>query len=244
MILTDIFRLRKPEGTDPVNIQDFNDNFDVIETELNNRPTKTGIASEMTTTFTQAEGRTNLLSGEKLATSLGKIMRWFSDLTTVAFSGKYSDLTDTPSLGSSASAVVIESTEDLAAVTEEGYVVGGIAGAELIKNMGNCTFSVQSDGAYVTYVPTGGADAVTKKLGEPEIVTGTGSGKSYNIGTDYAYVGITSFTATYDNSIGAGVRETTTVTCTYNKSTGVVTISESGKPKGSSVSWKYVAIKL
>ena len=36
---------------------------------------------------------------------------------------------------------------------------------KLNKTMGNCTFSVQSDGAYVTYVPTGGADPVSKKLG-------------------------------------------------------------------------------
>lgn len=35
----------------------------------------------------------------------------------------------------------------------------------LNESLGNCTFSVQSDGAYVTYVPTGGADTVTKKLG-------------------------------------------------------------------------------
>lgn len=35
----------------------------------------------------------------------------------------------------------------------------------LNSNLGNCTFSVQSDGAYVTYTPEGGADAVTKKLG-------------------------------------------------------------------------------
>ena len=33
---------------------------------------------------------------------------------------------------------------------------------KLNKTMGNCTFSVQSDGAYVTYVPTGGADPVSK----------------------------------------------------------------------------------
>lgn len=32
-------------------------------------------------------------------------------------------------------------------------------------SMGGCTFSVQSDGAYVTYTPPGGADPVTKKLG-------------------------------------------------------------------------------
>ena len=47
MNLTSIFRLRKPEGTDPVNVEDFNDNFDVIDTELNKRPKKTGNASAM-----------------------------------------------------------------------------------------------------------------------------------------------------------------------------------------------------
>ena len=30
MKLTEFFRLRMPDGTDPVNIEDFNDNFEVI----------------------------------------------------------------------------------------------------------------------------------------------------------------------------------------------------------------------
>ena len=47
----------------------------------------------------------------------------------------------------------------------------------LNSNLGNCTFSVQSDGAYVTYTPEGGADAVTKKLGSgSKTVVGTFSG--------------------------------------------------------------------
>ena len=47
----------------------------------------------------------------------------------------------------------------------EGFTQAENATTELNQNMGNCTFSVQSDGAYVTYVPTGGADPVSKKLG-------------------------------------------------------------------------------
>lgn len=47
----------------------------------------------------------------------------------------------------------------------EGFTQAENATTELNQNMGNCIFSVQSDGAYVTYVPTGGADPVSKKLG-------------------------------------------------------------------------------
>lgn len=48
-------------------------------------------------------------------------------------------------------------------MTAEGYSWGKCARN---GNLGNCSFSVQSDGAYVTYTPEGGADAVTKKLGD------------------------------------------------------------------------------
>lgn len=38
--------LKKPEGTDLVNIQDLNENVDVIEQQLEQRPIKTGDASK------------------------------------------------------------------------------------------------------------------------------------------------------------------------------------------------------
>ena len=56
----------------------------------------TGNASNVTTEFTQASTRANLSTGEKLAVSFGKLMKWFADLKTVAFSGSYNDLTDKP----------------------------------------------------------------------------------------------------------------------------------------------------
>ena len=135
MILTEFFRLRKPEGTDPVNVEDFNDNFDVIDTELNNRPTKTGAATNMVTVFSQASARANLTSGETIATSFGKLMKWFADLKTVAFSGSYSDLSSKPTLGTSASHTVVEDYDDAAAITEAGYVTGGKVAAAIIKNL-------------------------------------------------------------------------------------------------------------
>lgn len=52
--------------------------------------------------FSAAANRVNLVSGEDLEVSLGKISKWLSDLKTVAFTGSYNDLTDKPSIPSSA----------------------------------------------------------------------------------------------------------------------------------------------
>lgn len=67
-----------------------------MDTKLNVKLDTTGNASNVTNTFTQATSRANLTTGEKLAVSLGKIMKWFADLKTVAFSGSYADLTNKP----------------------------------------------------------------------------------------------------------------------------------------------------
>ena len=47
-------------------------------------------------TFTQATERKNIASGEAITTLFGKIMKWFTDLKTVAFTGSYTDLSDKP----------------------------------------------------------------------------------------------------------------------------------------------------
>ena len=44
------------------------------------------------TTFTEASTRANIASGDTFATILGKIKKYFTDLATVSFSGKSSDL--------------------------------------------------------------------------------------------------------------------------------------------------------
>ena len=77
--------LKKPEGTDLVNIQDMNDNMDVIEKELQARVKTTGDIKDTTVTFTQASSRANIATGEKTSTIMGKIKKWFADLTAPAF---------------------------------------------------------------------------------------------------------------------------------------------------------------
>jgi phage minor structural protein len=52
--------------------------------------------NNLTPTFTEASTRTNIASGETLSGIFGKIKKFFTDLKTVAFSGSYNDLTDTP----------------------------------------------------------------------------------------------------------------------------------------------------
>ncbi len=70
----------------------------VVKKELDNKVGTTGNASDTTVTFTQASERTNIASGEKLSTILGKISKFFTDLKTVAFSGNYNDLSNKPTI--------------------------------------------------------------------------------------------------------------------------------------------------
>lgn len=129
MLTTNKYHLKKPEGTDQVDIQDFNDNADIIDEELGKRPEKTGDASNMTNTFTRASSRTQLVSGESLKTSLGKIMKWFADLKTVAFTGKYTDLSEKPVIpsGTAAACGVVNNLT----TTVAGYVLDARQGKVL-----------------------------------------------------------------------------------------------------------------
>ena len=46
--------------------------------------------------FEENPSRVSLDSGDSLPTLIGKIKKWFSDFKAVAFTGRYSDLTDAP----------------------------------------------------------------------------------------------------------------------------------------------------
>lgn len=64
----------------------------IITREFDKKLVNDGDASNVTAIFSQAENRTNIANGEKLSTMLGKIQKFFGDMKTVAFTGKYSDL--------------------------------------------------------------------------------------------------------------------------------------------------------
>ena len=170
MQLTPNFRLRKPDGTDPVDVQDLNDNMDVLDTEVVKKLDKTGDASNAVTSFSQAGSRANLTSGEKLSLSLGKVMKWFADLKTVAFSGSYSDLSGKPSIPSGTAASCGVANNDT--TTASGFV----ADARIVKTHGDEIDTLnQNLGGYkfdiIDGIPSykAGADAAWVPFSNPEV---------------------------------------------------------------------------
>lgn len=184
MQLTPNFRLMKPDGTDPVNVQDLNDNMDVLDAEVVKKLDKTGDASNVVNKFTQAGSRTNLLSGEKLSVSFGKIMKWFVDLKDVAFSGRYSDLTDRPTIpagGIADKSKIIDNLDDIAANTQTGYMAGALAVKELNQNLAQGQIEFDVDAAGKGFYRKRGADTWLPFNRNLVLMNGTAS---------YAYSGV------------------------------------------------------
>lgn len=74
-------------------------------------------------TFSEASTRNNIASGEKLSVIMGKIQKFFNDLKTVAFSGSYTDLSDKPTIPTSASGMSYDNTDSgLSATDVQGAV--------------------------------------------------------------------------------------------------------------------------
>ena len=150
MQLTPNYRLRKPDGTDPVDVQDLNDNMDVLDAEVAKKAEKTGAATDMVVAFKQEEKREQLESGEKLSLSLGKIKKWFADLKKVAFSGDYADLTGKPAIpagGIADASKIIDDIDDIAANTQAGYMAGALALKKVNSDLGGVKVIPEGSGA-------------------------------------------------------------------------------------------------
>ena len=68
--------------------------------DIGNKLDTTGDGKDVTVTATAAATRANITTGDKLSVVIGKLMKWFTDLKSVAWSGSYNDLTDKPDLSS------------------------------------------------------------------------------------------------------------------------------------------------
>lgn len=90
--------------------------------DLSNYLQTTGNASSTTVTFTAAGSRALPATGETLATIIGKATKYFTDLSTVAFSGSYADLSNKPTLPSVDTATMTTS-QTSKAITATGSTV-------------------------------------------------------------------------------------------------------------------------
>lgn len=97
------------------------------------------ITNDQTPTFSQAATRENIASGNKMSVIMGKIMKWFADLKTVAFSGSYTDLSDKPTALKNPSALTFTG-----AVT--GSYDGSAAKSVAIPSVGNATVTIKQNG--------------------------------------------------------------------------------------------------
>lgn len=82
MLRTTYLNLKKPEGSDPVNVQDFNDNADTIDTEVNARVKSSGgdIANTKVSAFTASTASYPVpAAGETPKVFMGKIKKFFED---------------------------------------------------------------------------------------------------------------------------------------------------------------------
>lgn len=145
--------------------------------DLGNVPNVT--TNNQTPTFTAASSRTNINSGETLATIFGKIKKWFSDLKTIAFTGSYTDLLNKPTslknpyyLGLYLNGGTVR-YDGSAAAGETWYAPtsAGTAGYNLISNGSGAP--VWQQPPYAVCSSSSGTRAKTVSITNFKLVTGT-----------------------------------------------------------------------
>ena len=116
--------------------------------------------SDSTIEFTEASERINIKSGEKSNIIMGKIMKFFTDLKDIAFSGRYSDLIDAP-----------VSLKNPKALTFTGAVTGSYDGSTAksvaIPSVGNGTLTIQKNGTNIKTFTANQTGNVTANITVP-----------------------------------------------------------------------------
>ena len=96
MTKTKYYDLQMDDPQDDYDVEVVNANLKKIDEQMKIRENATDALQEPE--FTVADKRENIASKEKMPKILGKIAKFFADLKTVAFSGKYNDLDGKPAI--------------------------------------------------------------------------------------------------------------------------------------------------
>ena len=225
-MITDHMMAKNPHGIKPA---------DLGLENVENKP-----MGELSTEFTVAGTRSNIQSGQAMKTILGMLSRWYTDLKTVAWSGKYNDLTDKPTIpnGAAASCAVANNDTTTAA--------GSVADARIVRQhgleideinrdlaSGQIEFSFQ-DGKGV-YRKKGADTWLPFKSKPTSIVVSAGSRNGYTNNFDLKSIPEYGKLILFDNMFpvamhlgsAAGVDYTITGTFSYayNSNTGVLSIT-------------------
>ena len=186
--------------------------------------------NDQTPTFLEESTRTNIASGDKLSLICGKIKKFFSDLNTVAFTGSYADLSNTPDLSLKADKSLLEDGNDhfqfgVDANGNYGYhkTVGGADTVIPFKTVGTRSGAITANGTYTasTDISKDGYESVVVSVpNSVQTKTVTAGTSNVTVTPDSGYIGMSSVT----------VQPTPSQTKSATPSTSAQTISpDSGK---------------
>lgn len=174
--------------------------------------------SESTVEFEEAKERANIKSGEKSNIIMGKIMKFFTDLKDIAFSGRYSDLIDAPI-----------SLKNPKALTFTGAVTGSYDGSTAksvaIPSVGNGTLTIQKNGTNIKTFSANQTGNVTANITVPTSASDVSAvpvskvlttAEQINANTNSANVAGATAVKAMVNQINSNL--TDRVSCTYSAS--------------------------
>lgn len=206
-----------------------------------------GDGSQVTASFTPAETREAIATGETAATLWGKVAKWLSDLKAVAFSGQYADLTGAPTAMTPKAHAATHGTGGADAITPSSIgAQPSVTASGLLKGDGDGGITAAAVGTdYQAPLAAGMDYATPSQVAEKQdaiavsgILKGDGAGNisaaaagtdyqaPLTAGTDYALPS-QSITATLTAAGWADNAQTLTVSGVTATSNGLLRIAQS-----------------
>lgn len=230
MLLTSNYGLNKPEGTDPVDVQDFNENADIIDAELKKRPTTDGEASDMTVEFTEATQLAELTSNDslkglfgKLKLAVKKVIEMSQEMTTLKKSVSDGKTAVASAITGQGVSTAADATFDTMATNIEAIKTSE-GTARVAQVLAGYTFTNDNGGPWNGTMTNRGAwTGATTGSGNVAIPAGYHNGSGYVSGAGAYSAGVTAAdarvntaSASYSAGVNAGKAQLPNITTVYN----------------------------